>query len=497
MKTHGFTIRNFRNLGICKNDKEQGIFLRLSEIEGKFGGLTILLGKHNSGKSNLLKALEKFRNSYLSLNDSQNLEGMNLLSQDDIPKSQSVLPNIALNSQEPAYYLHYRKDIAPKSGTAKKELAEEDFDVDEHLAKLQDDFDSCKVYVFPKGKKKISDFVKLLLKNTSGGGRFMKCAIEPLKNDNDYSVDELKTEDSTRLHCPFVVGYEAFDVKQNFADYINDTSQPIQSSAFKENRLAICLDENQELQQKYFVGNAILQGGTYVSLSSHQVQDISDTEREQLHIPKIVLYDETHFCDDDLSTMPDNIKESKLFRGGITKKLMQINHDFNALYGVQDGGESYRFELNIDIDRFALEIYKGEQALSLAKQGSGFKRLFNFIFSLAQQIDGLEKGDIVLIDDVAESLSVPTQKRLRKYLKELAQKRGILFIVSTHSPFMIDCHHLEEIRLLKARDNGLGTEIVELANADGTFKENELDYIADIVGVNYRDSLRIASKNAT
>ena len=62
---------------------------------------------------------------------------------------------------------------------------------------------------------------------------------------------------------------------------------------------------------------------------------------------------------------------------------------------------------------------------------------------------------------------------------------------------MIDCNHLDEIRLLKARDNGLGTEIVELANADETIKENELDYIADIVGVNYRDSLRIASKNAT
>ena len=165
---------------------------------------------------------------------------------------------------------------------------------------------------------------------------------------------------------------------------------------------------------------------------------------------------------------------------------MQINHDFNALYGVQDGGESYRFELKIDIDRFALEIYKGEQALSLAKQGSGFKRLFDFVFSLAQQIDGLEKGDIVLIDDVAESLSVPTQKRLRKYLRELAQKRGILFIVSTHSPFMIDCNHLDEIRLLKARDNGLGTEIVELANPDETIKENELDYIADIVGVDLR-----------
>ena len=495
MKTHGFAIRNFRNLGICEGNKSQEAFLRLSEIKGERGGLTILLGKSNSGKSNLLKALEKFGNSHLSLNGSQNLESLNLLSQDDIPNSQSVLPSIAFAHQKPAYYLQYPQDIAQKSGTAKKEQTGE-VDLDEHLEKLQDDFDSRDVWFYFKRKGREREKDKLILDNSSDRGRIIECEIEPLKSLKDYPVDELNTEASKRLYCPFVVGYETLNAKQNFANYINDTSQPIQSSAFKENRLAICLDENQNLQQKYFVGNAILQGSTYVSLSSHQVQDISGTEREQLHIPKIVFYDETQFYNKDLSTTPDKIKESKLFGGGITKKLMQINHDFNALYG-EDGGESYRFELNIDIDRFALEIYRGEQALSLEKQGSGFKRLFNFIFSLAQQIDGLEKGDIMLIDDVEKSLSVPTQKRLRKYLRELAQKKRHFFIVSTHSPFMIDCNHLDEIRLLKARDNGLGTEIVELANADETIKENELDYIADIVGVNYRDSLRIASKNAT
>ena len=496
MKIHGFVIRNFRNLGICKSDKEQGTFLRLSEIEGKFGGLTILLGKNNSGKSNLLRALEKFGYSYLFLNDSQNLEGLNLLSQDDIPNSQSVLPSIALSVQESAYYLHYPQDIAQKSETAKKEQTEE-VDLDEHLAKLQDDFDSREVWFYFKQKGREREKDKLILDNSSDRGRIIECEIEPLKSLNDYPIDKPKTKDSKQLHCPFIVGYEALDVKQNFADYINDTSQPIQSSAFKENRLAICLEENRELQQKYCAGNAILQGGTYVSLSSHQVQDISDTEREQLRVPKIVFYGETQFCDADLSTTPEKLKESKLFKGGNTKNIMQIIQGFNTLYGMQEGEESYRFELNIDTDKFALEIYKGEQALSLAKQGSGFKRLFDFVFSLAQQIDGLERGDIVLIDDVEESLSVPTQKRLRKYLRELAQKRGILFIVSTHSPFMIDCNYLDEIRLLKTRDNGLGTEIVDLANADGTIKENELDYIADIVGVNYRDSLRIASKNAT
>ena len=276
------------------------------------------------------------------------------------------------------------------------------------------------------------------------------------------------------MRCPFVVGYKALDVKQNFADYVNGTSQHVESSILREYGHIICLEDDKKMRKQYYNVRMNEEGNENILLYRH-FQKTPDENHKQLHIPKIVLYEEIGFYDDDLSTTPDNIKESKLFKGGITKKLMQINHDFNALYGEEDE-ESYRFELNIDVDKFALEIYKGEQALSLAKQGSGFKRLFDFVFSLAQQIDGLEKGDIVLIDDVEESLSGSIQMRLRKYLKELAQKRGILFIVSTHSPFMIDCNCLDEIRLLKTRDNGHGTEIVNDVSLDIAHQDSLLDY---------------------
>ena len=478
MKTLRFVISNFRNLGICEGDKSQEAFLRLSEL----GGLTILLGKSNSGKSNLLQALEKFGNSYLSLNDSKEFDKSKLLSQDDMPKSPSISTGIGLVCREPSYYLHYPQDVARKSGEArKKQQMGEKFDLNEHLKELQKELDSLKVYIWQE--KNLS---KLLLKKPSGSGRFMQITVEPLKSDSNYPVDKkLQTEDSTLLHCPFVVGYEELNVEQNFADYIKNPSLPVQSSVVKENGYTIYL-ENEKLHQRHYATCMNIKGDKNILFHHHKAQENSDEKHDQLRIPRIVFYKETQFCDDDLLTTPDKIRESKLFKGRITKNIMQIIQGFNALYGTQEGEENYRFELNIDIDKFALEIYRGEQLLSLEKQGSGFKRLFDFVFSLAQQIDGLQKGDIVLIDDVEESLSGSIQMRLRKYLKELAQKRGILFIVSTHSPFMIDCNCLDEIRLLKAKDNGLGMEIVELANADGTIKENELDCIADIVGVDLR-----------
>ena len=206
METRAFIIRNFRNLGVCKDDKTQGTFLRLSGTKEKVGGLIILLGKSNSGKSNLLRALGKFGNSYLSLQDSQQLEGLNLLSQDDMPKSQSALPSIMLSSQEPAYYLHYSQDIAPKSGeTQKKRQEGKSFNFSEHLTKLQDDFDNLDVYLEYNEHETISP-IKLLLKDSSGGGRFLRCTIEPLKNRDDRSSDELNVSHSEKLACPFVVG---------------------------------------------------------------------------------------------------------------------------------------------------------------------------------------------------------------------------------------------------------------------------------------------------
>ena len=41
---------------------------------------------------------------------------------------------------------------------------------------------------------------------------------------------------------------------------------------------------------------------------------------------------------------------------------------------------------------------------------------------------------------------------------------------------MVDCNHLEEIRLLKARDNGLGTEIVNDVSLDIAHQDSLLDY---------------------
>ncbi len=522
MKTRGFVIRNFRNIGVCEGDKSQEAFLRLSNTDENIGGLVIILGENNSGKSNLLDALAKFGNC-------EN----NPLSDKDIPnfpQHRNCLPAISFSYQIPAYYLYYPQDVANRSGEAQKIRAKgQQVDFDALLKKLQNQFDSLNVYI-EHCKNEEYDMKLILQEEETELGRFLRCTTEPFKTRDDFlPPGKIRVGKSERLHCPLIVGYEALDVKQNLAAYLDKQTQHIESQSVKKYCTTVSLDEDKKMQQKYAIGN-VVKDGECVSLLDVQDSEIPNQNVKKLLERKIVLYEELSFKDDELSTTPDKLADSKFFQtlfhgiygedghlviksiqgayeqqdeigelseieDSINDKLQDMNQYFNSIYEVSVSG-TYHFEIRFDIHKILLQIRRNRQRLSLERQSASFKKMFGFFFQLIYD-KKIQNGTIVLIDDIEESLSVPMQRRLRKYLKELAQKRGILFIVSTHSPFMIDCNHLDEIRLLKARDNGLGTEIVDLANADGTIKENELDYIADIVGVNYRDSLRIASKNAT
>ncbi len=246
----------------------------------------------------------------------------------------------------------------------------------------------------------------------------------------------------------------------------------------KEYGYRICLESDKESRSGYY--NVCINNEGNENVYLHPlVPKLSSAKQKQLRVPKIVFYDETHFCDDDLFVTFDKVEKSKFFRGGVTKNLTQISQYFNALYGIKKSEDGYRFEVSIEKDRIALEIYKGKQAkpLLLEKQSASFRKIFNFIFGIIQ-MDSLQEGDMILIDDVETHLSISAQRELRKFLKGFAQKNGILFIVSTHSPFMIDCNHLDEIRLLKPKENGLGVTIVNDVSLAAT---NQMDSLLEHV----------------
>ena len=192
--------------------------------------------------------------------------------------------------------------------------------------------------------------------------------------------------------------------------------------------------------------------------------------------PNIVFYTEQSLKDSDLESKRDELQKSKFFttlfkildvdietiqtelkegaankrksrEKDIEEKCDKINKRFNKLYCLNN--DNYKFSVRLEENTIAFCMEKNNEAICLNQQSTGFKKFFNLFFNFLYD-DTIKKGDIILIDEADAHLSIPAQKELRSFLKEFGKESGILFIIATHSPYMVDVRHLDEIRIVKA-----------------------------------------------
>ena len=192
-------------------------------------------------------------------------------------------------------------------------------------------------------------------------------------------------------------------------------------------------------------------------------------------MPKIILYKEQALSDKDLESSGDNLENSAFFtmlfkilevnitdiqndlksaankrkarERDLDKRCEKINERFNALYCLSD--DVYNFSMRLEDNKIAFCMEKNNEAIYLKQQSTGFRKFFNLFFNFLYKGE-IGRGDIVLIDEPENSLSIPAQRDLRKFLKDYGRKSGILFIIATHSPSMLDITHLDEVRIVKA-----------------------------------------------
>jgi len=168
-------------------------------------------------------------------------------------------------------------------------------------------------------------------------------------------------------------------------------------------------------------------------------------------------------------------------------KLEKISQDFSNIYNVNV--QKYRFELDLESDKVFFQIFEGNQSINLDKQSTGFKWFFNFYFNMYSG-NGLKSGDLVVMDEPATNLHVSGQIELIKFIREFGKKNNILFVLSTHSPFLIDIDYLDELRIIDKDE--IGTHITNKFNVikDSNKKVRNSDLTAPI-----RSSLTISSNH--
>ena len=235
--------------------------------------------------------------------------------------------------------------------------------------------------------------------------------------------------------------------------------------------------------------------------------------------PKIVLYTENAIAKKDLKVEPSKIDTSSFFQALFTilrKDIAMIqeayerddgdyltitqdeinelftstiNKRFNNLYCLKQ--PVYSFHIKLDSAFVELSIRKNGDTINLERQSTGFKKFFNLFFNFLHKGE-IGRGDIVLIDEPENSLSIPAQRDLRTFLKDYGRESGILFIIATHSPSMLDIAHLDEVRIVKALnslesskiENPKGSLIINDFSMLGYGKSDTLNAIRKALGDN-------------
>lgn len=217
--------------------------------------------------------------------------------------------------------------------------------------------------------------------------------------------------------------------------------------------------------------------------------------------PKIVLYTENAIAKKDLKVEPSKINQSSFFQALFTilgKDIAMIQEDyekddsdhltitqdeindlftstinkrFNDLYCLEQ--PVYSFHIKLDSAFVELSIRKNSDTINLERQSTGFRKFFNLFFNFLYKGE-IGRGDIVLIDEPENSLSIPAQRDLRAFLKDYGRKSGILFIIATHSPYMLDIAQLDEVRIVKALNS---LESSKIENPKGSLIINDFSML--------------------
>ena len=275
--------------------------------------------------------------------------------------------------------------------------------------------------------------------------------------------------------------------------------------------------QNMVEEDDYLNRNSSLQTLLQTPLESFQkdMQRQKDIDIIKQHfdiafLPNIVLYKENAIAKKDLKVEPSKINQSSFFQALFTilKRNIamiqeayekgksdsdhltttqdeindlftsKINKHFNDLYCLEQ--PVYSFHIRLDSAFVELSIRKNGDTINLERQSTGFRKFFNLFFNFLYKGE-IGRGDIVLIDEPENSLSIPAQKDLRKFLKDYGRKSGILFIIATHSPSMLDITHLDEVRIVKALNSLESSETKDSSDEKDPKKGSQKDLKGSLI----------------
>ena len=538
-------IRNFRNVGITEPAK---LVLNRSSEEGRMGDLVFLIGPNNSGKSNVIDAVEslastpRFKKSdwpergstgnpdvriYLSsaegegdgaavstadsrlhkhvLRKTQNeaeadavesyilsgrynfsdeldhscLEELSWKSREelvDVLKSSpqppgdegSIACRLLVNSDDQVPVTVTESLDATARELERRAVFKDDFkgdvrfepisdrrDVERLLHPFEDYFtlESISDFLdedYARGEitltqRQLSTVKDIVGRSTNSAGRLLENLIQKL---SDFLLSESDSESQslvTRILYQYLTGYSEYGGQDG-----REAGAIIKSVSCYDPFSKVVAEEKPE-------------AGGSVRITRY-VPNLNHSDRElrislsNLDAPAMNLLSHVGITPEFVANKLDNLrrinnhpKDRRVMEKDMIDRMEPVSRQFNKLYGCTEG--EYAIVPYLMDDCIDIRISKGEVPILLDNQSTGFKWFFDFFLSVICG-NGLNPGDIVLMDEPATNLHVRGQAELREVMKRFAVENQVTFVISTHSPFLISCDYLDEVRIVSRGEDG-------------------------------------------
>ena len=419
--------------------------------------INIIAGKNESGKTNILKALEAFSNDDFE--------------EDSIPLGKlNENPTVEMNYVLKGEYLN---------DTLKLSLFNKEQYYTYNIIRSKRLFDKINGTV-------INEINEMLEKEISNVVYENMDVLREVFNNLDIDGFDINNEESIIIIVEYVAKYFDLQISNSF------TEEVVWEEFYKHMGLT-----------KEIIDNAVIIDSFKDSIKSKfkKVQDIVDKIKKINLIPTILYFssfsdllpDEINFkrlsekeyiknnkgfinllrylgveVTDFIAEMNKDVRSSQGYLRNLSKS---ITGNFSDIYTQ----ETIRITLERGGDTITINIFDKNDEV-YAKKPSQRSQGFQWFLAFYLLINGknCEKNSLILIDEPGLYLHAKAQDDILKYIENKIENQ---IIYTTHSPFLMDESNMHRVRLaINDRDNNLGTQIV-----DKYYALNDYDTITPLI----------------
>ncbi|MCE5225815.1 MAG: AAA family ATPase [Porphyromonadaceae bacterium] len=152
-----------------------------------------------------------------------------------------------------------------------------------------------------------------------------------------------------------------------------------------------------------------------------------------------------------------NQGENQEIRRQIDERAILASSASNAMtkkFGDWWDQHKHQFRYQIDGDYFRVWVSDEQDPswIELEQRSAGMQYFFSFFLIFLVEAEGAHANSILLLDEPALHLHGTAQAKVVKFLEKLSKDNQTFY--STHSPFMVDVDHLENVRVVFEDEDG-------------------------------------------